>query len=318
MLTRRMFVRTTLGVSLTCLLDTQAFSKDPVRIIVPFAAGASTDIVTRQIAPKVGELLNETVIVENQGGAGGVIGTRMAATAPADGNTLLVATTSHTAQPALQEKLPYDTLKDFVSIALIADMPGIIVANPALPVKSLPELLEYAKSHTVTFGTAGSGTFPHLGIELLKSRAKVPMVHVPYRGAAPALSDTVAGHVDVKLDAYISAGQHIAAGRLRALAVTSTQRLPELPDVPTVAELGFPGYEVTYWIGIVARAGITSERRDILERAFIESLTPENREALIKKGTRPLGLNGKELQGLIEREVAQWRDLITSLGIKPN
>jgi tripartite-type tricarboxylate transporter receptor subunit TctC len=318
MITRRALLIASAMLATSGGVQAAEWPNGPIRIVVPFAPGASTDIVARQIAPKLGALLGTSVVIDNRGGAGGMIGAQAVATAVPDGLTLLVATTSHSAMPALHDKLPYDTLKDFSPIALIADMPGIIVVHPSLPVKTFLELLSYAKAHPLAFGTAGAGTFPHLGIELLKSRAHIPMTHVPYKGAALALSDTLAGHVQVKLDAYISAAQHIAEGRLRALAVTSTERLPELPDIPTVAESGFPGYEATYWIGIVAPASVPADIRARLEKAFLDALTPENREALAKKGTRTLAQSSKELQALIERELVQWRDLVKSANITAN
>jgi len=290
----------------------------PIHIIVPFTPGASTDIVVRTIAPKLSELLGTGVIVENRGGAGGLIATEAGAVAKPDGYTLLVVTTSFAAQPAIMEKLPYDTLKDFAPIALIADLPGVLVINPGVPVKTFAELLAYAKSHPLTYGSAGVGTFPHLGIELLKSRAKIPLTQVPYKGAAQALTDVIAGHVDLKLDAYVSANAHIADGSLRALAVSSLTRLPELPDVPTVAESGFPGFEVTYWIGVVAPAAIPDPVRARLQKAFAESLTPQNRASLAKGGVRPLGEGSDALQSLIGRELDQWTKLAkeTDLTIK--
>jgi tripartite-type tricarboxylate transporter receptor subunit TctC len=197
-------------------------------------------------------------------------------------------------------------------------MPGIIVVHPSLPVKTFPDFIEYAKKNTLTFSTAGPGTFPHIGIELLKARANIPMQAVHYRGAAPALTDTVAGRVNLKLDAYVTAAGHIAAGRLRPIAVTSLARIPELPDVPTVAESGYPGFEVTYWIGIVTRTGLSEPVRAKLEKALIESLNAENREALTKSGVRPLGHSAKQLDALIAREYTQWRELVQQAGIKTN
>lgn len=290
----------------------------PVKIVVPFAPGASTDVVARRIAPKMSELLGQPVLIDNRGGAGGLIGAQAVASAPPDGYTLLVATTSHTAQPSLVKKMPFDTQKDFASIALIADMPGIIVVHPSMPVNSFREFLDYAKPRKLNYGTAGSGTFPHLGMELLINRAKTPMVHVPYKGAAPALTDLVAGHLDVKLDAFVSAGRHIADGRLKALAVTSATRIPELPNVPTVAESGFPGYEVNYWIGIVSPAAVPAQARTRLEKAFIEAMTEENRAVLTKSGVRPLGQGSHVLDALIKRELLQWHDLIREANITAN
>jgi tripartite-type tricarboxylate transporter receptor subunit TctC len=281
----------------------------PIHLIVPFTPGASTDVVVRAIAPKLSELLATPVVVDNRGGAGGLIATETVAKANADGYTLLVVTTSFAALPAITDKPPYDALKDFAPIALVADLPGVLVINPAIPVKTFTGFLSYAKTHTLTYGSAGVGTFPHLGVELLKSRAGIPLMHVPYKGATQALTDVIAGHVDLKLDAYVSANAYIREGSLRPLAVTSLTRLPELPDVPTVAEAGFPGFEATYWIGVVAPAAVPEPVRDKLERAVIAALTAENRAFLMKTGIRPLGQGHDILHDLIARESDQWRAL---------
>jgi tripartite-type tricarboxylate transporter receptor subunit TctC len=290
----------------------------PIRVIVPFAPGASTDIVLRRISPKLSELLGQPVVIDNRGGAGGMVAAETVLHAPPDGYTLLVATTSHSALPALMSKLPYDTLKDFAPVALVADMPGIIVINPGMKVHTLAEFLDYARTHEVYYGSAGPGTFPHLGMALLAARAGVPLIHVPYKGAAPALLDVMAGQIQVKLDAYVSSGTHIAAGELRPIAVTSESRIPELPDIPTVAESGFPGYEVSYWIGIVAPSKVPEPVRLKLEHAFVASLTQENRAALQQSGVRPLGEDSKMLDALIRRELVQWQTLVTQQHITVN
>jgi tripartite-type tricarboxylate transporter receptor subunit TctC len=287
----------------------------PIHVVVPFTPGASTDVVVRLIAPKVSEFLGESVVVENRSGAGGLIATEAVAGAKPDGYTLLAVTTSFAAQPAIMDSVPYDAVRDFAPIALLADLPGVLVVNPTVPVKNFAEFLDYARSHRLTYGSAGIGTFPHLGVELLKSRAGISLAHVPYRGAAQALADVIAGHVDLKLDAYVSASAHIADGSLRALAVSSLTRLPELPDIPTVAESGFPGFEVTYWIGIVAPATVPESIRARLERAFVQSMTPEIRASLVKDGVRPVGQGRDALYSLIGREVEQWRKLAKEMDL---
>jgi tripartite-type tricarboxylate transporter receptor subunit TctC len=287
----------------------------PIHIVVPFTPGASTDVVVRLIAPRVSELLGESVVVENHSGAGGLIATEAVAGAKPDGYTLLVVTTSFAAQPAIMEAVPYDVIRDFAPIALLADLPGVLVVNPAIPAQTFAQFLDYARSHRLTYGSAGIGTFPHLGIELLKSRAGLSLAHVPYRGAAQALADVIAGHVDLKLDAYVSASAHIADGELRALAVSSLTRLPELPDIPTIAESGFPGFEVTYWIGVVAPAALPESIRARLERAFVQSMTPEIRASLARDGVRSLGQGRDALQSLIVREVEQWRNLAKEMDL---
>jgi tripartite-type tricarboxylate transporter receptor subunit TctC len=290
----------------------------PIHIVVPFAPGASTDIVLRRIAPKLSELLGQSVVIENRGGAGGLVAADTVLRAPADGSFLLVATTSFSALPALQMKLPYDTVADFAPLALLADMPGVLVINPEMPVNTLGAFLDYAKSHDVYYGSAGPGTFPHLGMALLASRAGVKLIHVPYKGAAPALLDVMGGQLQAKLDSYVTSGPHLAAGKLRAIAVSSLTRIPELPDTPTVAESGFPGYEVNYWIGVVAPAKVPAPVRETLERALMASLTPGNRAALQDGGVRPLGQDSHALDALIRRELVQWQDLVTTAHITVN
>jgi len=311
----RLAVGALLALATPALADWPA---SPIRVIVPFAPGASTDIVLRRISPKLSELLGQPVVVENRGGAGGMVAAETVLRAPPDGYTLLVVTTSHSALPALMSKLPYDTLKDFAPVALVADMPGIIVINPGLPVHTLAQFLDYAKTHEVYYGSAGPGTFPHLGMALLAARADVRLIHVPYKGAAPALLDVMAGQLQAKLDAYVSSGAHIADGTLRPIAVTSESRIPELPDIPTVAESGFPGYQVSYWIGIVAPSKVPEPVRLKLEHAFIASLTQENRAALQQSGVRPLDEDSKMLDALIRRELVQWQTLVTQQHITVN
>jgi tripartite-type tricarboxylate transporter receptor subunit TctC len=309
----------TMALVLAALAPARAeWPTSPVHIVVPFPAGASTDIVVRTIAPRLGEILGQPVVVENRGGAGGLIGAQAVLAAPADGYTLFTATTSHSAMPALHAKLSYDTLKDFSPIGLLADMPGVLVVHPSVPVKTFKEFLDYAKTHTLTFGTAGAGTFPHLGIELLKARAGIPMMHVPYKGAAPAMQDLIAGHIQVKLDAYVTSSAHIQAGKLRAIAVSSLTRIPELPDIPSVAESGFPGFEVSYWIGLVVRSEVPQAIREKLEKAVMEAMNADNRAALAKRGVRPLGQSSKELDALIRRELVQWGDLVKKAHITVN
>lgn len=309
-----------LGLCLLTLSVARAgdWPNSPIHIIVPFTPGASTDVVIRTVAPKFSELIGAAAVVENRAGAGGLIATESVATANPDGYTVLVVTTSFAAQPAIIGRLPYDTAHDFAPIALLADLPGVLVINPKVPIKTFSEFLPYAKSHRLTYGSAGIGTFPHLGMELLKSRAGIPMTHVPYKGASQALADVIGGQIDVKLDAYVSSAGHLADGTLRALAVTSLTRLPELPDVPTIAESGFPGFEVTYWIGIVVPAAVPESVRTRLQEAFISSLTPENKALLAKQGVRVVGGGQNALQSLINRELAQWQKLAaeTDLSIK--
>ncbi|ANN76343.1 Bug family tripartite tricarboxylate transporter substrate binding protein [Bordetella flabilis] len=292
------------------------FPDHPIRLVVPFSPGGSTDLVGRLVATKVSQILGQPVIVENRAGAGGVIGSDNVVKSPADGYSLLMATTSHTANPSIYKKLPYDTRKDFVSIALIGDMPGLLVAHPSMPPNDFKEFIEYAKSHRLSYGSAGSGTFPHLSMELLKAAAGLDMTHIPYKGAAPALTDLVGGVYQVKIDAYITAANFVKAGKLKLYAVTSLQRMPQLPDIPTVAESGYPGYESTYWIGIVAPAGVPADVRQKLEQAFVAAVHDGGVAAKLQdSGTRPIGGTAADLDTLMNREFQQWPGIIEKAGI---
>jgi tripartite-type tricarboxylate transporter receptor subunit TctC len=292
------------------------FPNHAIRLVVPFSPGASTDLVARLVAAKVSQILGQAVIVDNRAGAGGSIGSDQVAKSAPDGYTVLMATTSHTANPSIYKKLPYDTAKDFAPIALIGDMPGLLVANPSMPPNNFAEFISYAKSHKLSYGSAGSGTFPHLSMELLKSRAGLDMMHIPYKGAAPALTDLVGGVYQVKIDAYITAAAFVRSGKLKLYAVTSTERMAQLPDVPTVAESGYPGFESTYWLGIVAPSRTPADVRAKLEKAFTEAVHDKDVAAkLNESGTRPLGESAATLDKLITRELARWPEVIKNAGI---
>jgi tripartite-type tricarboxylate transporter receptor subunit TctC len=302
-------------------LANAAFPEKPVRLVVPFPPGGTTDVVARIIAPKVGEILGQPIIIENRGGAGGTIATDMVAKSPADGYTLIMATNSHTANPAIYRKLPFDTQKDFVSVAMIADTPGLLVVHPSVPVSNFKEFIELARKSNppLTFGTAGAGTFPHLSIELLKSRAGIEMTHVPYKGAGPAMVDLIAGVYQVKVDALPTAGGHIKAGKLKLLAVTSLERMPQLPDVPSIAELGYPGYESTFWMAILAPAGTPKDVVSKLEQAFIKAMQDKViADKLVTDGVRVIGKPASYVDELIARELAQWPPIVKKAGITAN
>ena len=285
------------------------FPTRPIKLIVPFSAGGSADITARILAPRLMALLGQSVIIDNRAGGSGIVATQAVHMAEPDGYTLLMVSPSHTANLVIHDKLPYDTLKDFVQVSMLADVPGVLVINSALPVSTLPELLNYAKSHRVSYGSAGFGTFPHLGMEELASRAGVPMLHVAYKGAAPAMNDLLAGHVDAKLDGYVTSIEHMKAGKLRAVAVTSAERLSELPDTPTVTELGFPGFETSFWMGVAAPAGTPAPILAKLQQAFIAAFDKPTRERLSGLGVHVIAKPGDVLDTLVRREIAQWSEL---------
>ncbi len=304
-----------IGVALPLATYAQAFPERPIKLVVPFPPGGSTDLVGRIVGRKAGELLGQPIIIENRGGAGGSIGSELVARAQPDGYTLLMATTSHTANPSFYPKLPYDTRRDFQSIAMIADMPGLLVAKPGLPPNTLDEFLAFAKDRQLQYGSAGTGTFPHLSMELIRSAADLKMTHIPYKGAAPALTDLVGGVYDVKVDAYITAAEYVKTNKLKLYAVTSKERMPQLPETPAVAER-IPGFESTYWIGIVGPANLPAGVRSKLETAFIAAARDKEVVGnLAATGTRAVGAAAAELDARIDRELALWPGVVKASGL---
>lgn len=226
----------------------------PVRMIVPAPPGGTTDLLGRLVAERLSEALAQQVVVDNRGGAGGILGTELLARAPADGHTLGIIYTPHTVLPHLQKKLPYDPLRDFAAVTQLTEAPLVLVVHPSLPVHKVPDLIALAKSRPLVYGSAGNGSGGHLSGELLKQMAKIDATHVPYKGAGPAAIDLMAGQLQFQFGSHITTRGFVAAGRLRAIAVTSAKRSPELPNLPTVAEQGLPGFEFVNWFGMVAPA----------------------------------------------------------------
>lgn len=309
-----------------CLLATSAmgtlahaaYPDRPIRLVVPFPPGGSTDVVARLVATKAEKIIGQSIIIDNRGGAGSLIGTEIAAKAPADGYTLLVGQTAYAVNESLMQKLPYDTIKDFTPIALLADHPGVLLAHKSKPYNTFQEFVAYAKAHPgkITYSSAGTGTWPHLAMAMLANDAGLDLLHVPYKGTGPAKIDLAAGRVDVKIEAYATSRDMVKNGTLKILAVTSKARMPELPNVPTVAELGYANYETSYWIGILAPAGTPKDIVARLERAFVEAAKdPAVAKALSEQNIYPRGLPGKDLAALIKSEIAKWATVIKATGI---
>ena len=239
-------------------MSAQTYPTKPIRIVVPFPAGGTTDVLARAAAQKLTESLGQPAVVDNRPGAGGNIGAELVAKSPPDGYTLLMGTVgTHAINPSLYPKMPYDHVKDFAPVILVAGVPNVLVINPALPVNSVQELIAYAKANPgkLNFASSGNGTSIHLSGELFKTMAGVQMTHVPYKGSAPALQDLVGGQVQLMFDNLPSSLALIKGGKLKALAVTSSARAAALPDVPTLAESGLPGFEASSWFGLLAPAG---------------------------------------------------------------
>jgi tripartite-type tricarboxylate transporter receptor subunit TctC len=287
----------------------QPYPSKPVRLIVPYAPGGGVDIMGRIIATKLSEKLGAQVVVENRGGGGTIIGTELVAKAPPDGYTLLFANPALVAAPALNEKLPYDTLKSFAAVIMVAASYNVLVTHPALPVKSVKELVALAKARPgqLNYASAGEGSAIHLAMAQFVSVAGIDLVHIPYKGAGPALNDVVAGHVPTMFIATPPAIPFIKASRLRALGVSSIRRLPILPNVPTVAESGYPGFEVNNWYAVLApaetpRAIIAKLNGEI--NAILNTL--DVRERIASLGNEPAGGTPGEFEQRVRNEMEMW------------
>ncbi len=296
----------------------QNFPSKPINIIVPFSAGGTTDILARIVGQALSTELGQSVIIDNRPGAGGNIGGQAAARAAADGYTLFMGTVgTHAINAALYKKMPFDPIKDFAPLSRVANVPNLLVAHPSQPYKSVQELISYAKANpgAVNFGSSGSGSSIHLSGELFKSMAKVDMVHVPYKGSAPAVSDLLGNQIAVMFDNMPSAIQHVRSGKLRPIAVTTAKRSPELPDVPTIAEAGVPGYEATSWFGLWAPAGTPAPVLDKLHSALTKVLQdPAVVKKIADQGGEVVIDTPAEFEAFIQSEAAKWGKVVKESG----
>ena len=297
----------------------QTYPTKPIRIIVPYPAGGTTDILTRIVGQKLNEAWRQQVIIDNRPGASGNIGAEAVVRAPGDGYLLLSASTVHTVNPSLYSKLAYDPLKDFTPIALLAQVANILVVHPSLPVHSVKEFIAFAKKRPgqLNFSSAGNGSAPHLTAEMFKTRTGVDMVHVPYKGAPPAMSDLLAGQVALTFATAPSAVPHVQTGHLRALGVSSATRIPALPKVPTIAEAGVPGYEAVGWNGLVGPSGMPPA---IVERLNAE-LVKIVRMPDVGKRLSDVGLDVRtstvaEFAVFLKEEVVKWAKVVKDSGAR--
>jgi len=295
------------------------FPARPVRMVVAFTPGGGTDIIARLLAQKLTERWGQPVVVENRAGAAGNIGTEMVARSAPDGYTILMAFSSHASNPALYGKLPFDINKDFSSITLVGSSPLVIVVNPKFPAKTLGELIEYARSHpeAVKFGSSGVGTPVHLAGELMMQLTGIKMVHVPYKGIAPAMTAILAGEIEITYVGVLSGLQHFKAGRLSPLAVAGRSRYPALPDVPTAAEAGLKGYEIDFWYALLGPAGMPAPLVARIQRDAAAILTtPEMKESLLAQGCVASGSSPEELTARIRSDYELWAKVIKTAGVK--
>jgi len=291
----------------------------PVRFIVPSAAGGGTDIIARALAQKLSESLGQPFVVDNRPGAGQMIGIEMAAKSSADGHTILMAASTLAINPVMYKKLSYDPLRDFAPITQAASLANVLVVHPSLPVKSVAELIAYAKQRPgqLNFASAGVGTSPQMSIELFKSMAGIDMVHIPYKGTSPGVVDLLAGQVSVMAPNLLTALPHIKAGKLRALAVTSAKRSEGLPEVPTIAESGLPGYDSTQWYGVLAPAGTSRGIVVRLHDEIVRALrAPEVMQRLAADGAEPVGSSPEEFAAFIKSEIDKWARVASAAGIR--
>jgi tripartite-type tricarboxylate transporter receptor subunit TctC len=284
----------------------------PIRLLLPFPAGGTVDLVARLVTAQMAEELGRPFVIENKAGAGGVIATDATAKAAPDGYTLLLTTPNHTINAALNPKLPYDTERDIVPISIVAEVPELLVSHPAAPFRSFAGFVDYARKNPgkLNYASAGNGTLPHLTMELLLRRTGIEVAHIPYRGAAPAMTDLLAGQVQLKMDTYATASQLVADGKLKALAFASRERSALMPDVPTIAEMGLPGYEGILWIGMVAPAGVPKPVIDRLAATVQRAVrAPALAGRLKRDGVEPVGGTPQAFGELIGREIKEWRAL---------
>ncbi len=298
----------------------QTYPSKPIRLIVPFPPGGSADILARAIGQKAGEGLGQPFVVENRPGAGTAIGADALAKSAPDGYAVMIGTvSSHAINPALNPKLPFDPLKDFTPVSLVATIPFAMIVHPSVPAKNVQEFIALAKAKpgSLNYSSAGNGTSNHLAGELLKSMARVDIVHVPYKGSAPALNDLIAGQVSLMFDLVLTAAPHVKSGAVRGLAVTGAQRSSALPELPTVAESGVPGYEVSAWFGIFAPAGLAQSVVQRLNAEFVKGLQqPDLRQRLASQGAEPLTSTPDEFGSYLRSEIAKWAKVVKESGMK--
>lgn len=304
------------AAAFNCAIAAEAWPAKPVRVIVPFPPGGYVDLGTRLVAGPLSATLGQQVVVENRGGAGGVVGTELAARAAPDGYMLVVGSVgTHAVNQSLYTKLPYNVLRDFVAVARLSDSPNVLAVHPSLPVRSAQQLIALARARPgqITYASAGSGTSTHLAAVLFENLAQVQLVHVAYKGGGPAMIDVVAGQVPVTFGTAASVTPHTKSGRLRGLAVTGSQRSSLLPDMPTIAESGLKGYEMLNWLGMFAPTGTPRAIVDKLSAEVTRIVRlPEVRERLNAQGAEPAPLAAEECAMFVKSEIEKWARVVAA------
>lgn len=327
---RGIFLQVCTSATATCMIlapgilplgqaHAQAYPAKPIRLIIPYPPGGPRDVQARLLGPKLNEAWGFPVVIDNRAGASGMIGLELAAKSHSDGHTLVMISAGFATAPSLYAKLPYDTFRDFVVVAPLTAGPGLLVVNNGLPVRSVKELIAFARARPgqLNFGSAGNGVPSHLSMELFKLMTGTDLTHVPYKGMAPAINDVIAGQIQVSLPTIPGGLPHAQAGRVRALGVSGTRRSPAAPDLPTIAEAGVPGYESTNWYGIAAPAGTPRATVSKLNEQIgrIMSL-PEIRAKLLAIGMEPEARSEGEFAEYLKLEVLKWAKVIKATGLK--
>ena len=306
-----------------CAIAASAFAlgypERPVRLIVSYPPGGGTDVTARQITPGLSDRLGKQIVIDNRSGAGSTLGTNLVAKATPDGYTLLMSDTTFGIVPGLYPKVPYDAIRDFVTVTQITSVPGALVVHPSVPASSVKELvaLARAKPNALNFGSGGVGTPVHMAAELLKLQAKIQMVHVPYKGAGPAFADLIGGHFHLMFPTLQSVVPHVKSGKVRLLAMTTEKRSPAFPDTPTMDEAGVPGVIAVAWFGIHAPARTP---RAIVDRLHAEAVKvvqePAVRDRFLADGAEPVGSTPEQFGAFVANEIAKWTKVVKEAGIK--
>lgn len=307
-------------MSFPALAATQTYPEKPVRVILSVPAGATPDVTARLITPGISRLFGQQLVVDNRPGAGGMIGAEIASKASPDGYTLFISSPGAlTILPHLRKQVPYDTLRDFVPISLISIGPFVLITHPSVPAGSVKELIALAKAQPgkLNYASAGNGTANHLAMELFKHMAGVDIVHVPYKGAPQAVTDVVAGHMNMMFNSIAPIVGHIKAGRLRVLGIASAQRSPQLPDVPTISEAGLPGFEAVNWFGMFAPAKTPKRIIARLNEAVVKVVhTPEIQAQFLTLGADPVGSSAEEFAAFVRRDMEKYAKIVKIAGAK--
>ena len=298
----------------------QTYPTKPIRLVVPFAPGGGTDIIARVLALRLNEVLGQPVVADNRGGAGSTVGTDIAAKAPADGYTMLLANISLAFNPWLYKSLPYNAIRDLAPVSMVAVQPNIVVIHTSVPARSIKEFTDYARAHPgqLTFASAGAGSGTHLAGEMLKDRLKIDMLHIPYKGTGPAITDLVGGQVQVMISTFASALPHVKSGRLRALGVTSARRSTATPEVPTLMESGVPDYDYSTWYALFVPARTPRPVIDKLNQATRQTLaTADMKQKFDAQGVEAWSNTAAELGAYLRAETEKWGTVVRAAGIPP-